>query len=68
MQVHAHPCSFCKLKVMVFNDLHDNKLGIVASKFYCTYTFRNIFNDTLHTTLMHGRAAPNISEICDELP
>lgn len=54
---------------MFFNDLHDNKLEIVASKFYYIYTFWNNFNDALYMILMHGSAAPNISrKFCDELP
>lgn len=66
--VHAHPCSFCKLNVTFFNDLHGNKLEIIASKFYCIYTFGNNFNNALHTILMHGSAAPSISKkLCDEL-
>lgn len=47
---------------MFFNDLHSNKLEIVASKFYCIYTFGNNFNSALHTILMHGSAAPSISK------
>lgn len=47
VHVHAHQCSFCKLNVMFSNDLHDNKLEIVPSKFYYIYTFWNNFNDAL---------------------
>lgn len=66
VHVLAHPRD--KLNVTFFNDLHDNKLQTVASKFYCVQTFCNNFNDVSNTILMHGSAAPNTcKKLCDEL-
>lgn len=69
MCMDAHLCSFCKLYVMFSNVVRDNKLETAASRFNCIYTFQSNFNDTLHTIVMHGRAAANISlRLGDELP
>lgn len=67
--MHAHLCSFCKLYVMFFNVLRDNKLETAAQDSIVSIHSEVNFNDTLHTNVMHGRAAANISlRLCDELP